>query len=69
MVEEMFERTVHNRGTGTIVKPCEETDTGLTFPFSQCGHGMRVRGSAWLWQTSRGFMKKKASSNAWPLSV
>lgn len=30
------------------------TETGLTFPFSECGHGKMVRGSAWLWQNEQG---------------
>lgn len=52
---EMLGRTVHNRVRSIILgRTVEETETGLTFPFSECDHGKRVKGSAWLWQTEQG---------------
>lgn len=41
-------------GYGVLGRTVEETETGLTFPFSEDGHGKKVRGSAWLWQNEQG---------------
>lgn len=58
----MFERTVHNNRDWLGIRRRNRYRAGLSL---LRGHGKRVRVA--FSRMSRGFRKKKASSNAWPL--